>query len=842
MATIGIKVDTNFAAASAEIKKFATVTTTETKKMTQQLKKLENFQADKFIQKNKRIAASVRATKGATAALATEHRGLERKIQMLIRNGVDPMDRKLEKLRKEYKRTGKEMQKAKKRTVSWGAGLRTAAFAAAGAFVVIKKLVSSASNLAEQTTKFDKVFSDSTFNIAASVDVLRDSYAMSTREAKQNLGSIQDLLKPMGVMPNLAAKMSTEIVKLSADLGSFNNVPTADVMRAMSAAMVGSYMPMRRFGVVMNETTILQEAMRLGLVNNKKEMTASTKAQAAFSLIQKGSADATGDMIRTADSYANSLKFMKARAEDMTAQIGQAFIPAAKFFIGIITNIMKAFQKLSPGIRTFIIILGVLVVAILLVTKVVVGFGVAFSAAIWPVTLIIAAIAAVIAITVLMVKKWVAVKKVLLGIWKIIKAGFEAAFYPLKLIIVTIVNSIVASLAFVAGKVVSIVSTMIDIANLAIKFIPGVAPISTKGLDNFETNMNNVAKQSVANIAITAGSIKRIAQDSVDGAKQVAAGTVELFKSSDKKVKKVVKGTKGSLKVIGTAAKKQFKVASKSAETEFQKVENAFDKMITTLLTENGKKINVLSAQDALMWSASISKGQNKNILLKEIRQIDLDNLMENLGAKQTAKILSLANDLTIQKQHASAVLLLNAAARKSDEIADKKRNKAKLVGTKQFLSDMMAVTQAGGKKTFAIFKAMSIANATISGIEAAVTAWKAGMSIGGPAAPVFAAAFTAASLAKTGVMIAGIASQKSPSAETGGDFVVPNNRASSRVDSQSMNVNPGETVSVSPRGEESGKSQTINVMLDNKVLWSSMQQAFDNGRVTISNENIASV
>jgi len=190
---------------------------------------------------------------------------------MLIRNGVDPMDRKLEKLRKEYKRTGEEMQKAKKRTVSWGAGLRTAAFAAAGAFVVINKLVSSASNLAEQTTKFDKVFSDSTFNIAASVDVLRDSYAMSTREAKQNLGSIQDLLKPMGVMPNLAAKMSTEIVKLSADLGSFNNVPTADVMRAMSAAMVGSYMPMRRFGVVMNETTILQEAMRLGLVNNKRK-------------------------------------------------------------------------------------------------------------------------------------------------------------------------------------------------------------------------------------------------------------------------------------------------------------------------------------------------------------------------------------------------------------------------------------------------------------------------------------------------------------------------------------------------------------------------------------------
>ena len=73
-------------------------------------------------------------------------------------------------------------------------------------------------------------------------------------------------------------------------------------------------------------------------------------------------------------------------------------------------------------------------------------------------------------------------------------------------------------------------------------------------------------------------------------------------------------------------------------------------------------------------------------------------------------------------------------------------------------LGDVASLMQSGNKKIFAIGKAASIANAVISGYEAAVDAWKAGMKIGGP--PV-AAAFTAASLAKTGMLISNISSQQ---------------------------------------------------------------------------------
>lgn len=71
---------------------------------------------------------------------------------------------------------------------------------------------------------------------------------------------------------------------------------------------------------------------------------------------------------------------------------------------------------------------------------------------------------------------------------------------------------------------------------------------------------------------------------------------------------------------------------------------------------------------------------------------------------------------------------------------------------------DIASLMSTENKKLFNIGKAAAIAEATINGYSAAVAAWDKGMKVGGP--PV-AAAFTAASLARTGAMISGIASQQ---------------------------------------------------------------------------------
>lgn len=88
----------------------------------------------------------------------------------------------------------------------------------------------------------------------------------------------------------------------------------------------------------------------------------------------------------------------------------------------------------------------------------------------------------------------------------------------------------------------------------------------------------------------------------------------------------------------------------------------------------------------------------------------------------------------------------------------DQRERSAKLAALGGMFGDLSSLMNTNNKKLFKIGKAAAIAEATVSGYQAAVTAWEKGMKIGGP--PV-AAAFTAASLLKTGALIQSINSQQ---------------------------------------------------------------------------------
>lgn len=128
----------------------------------------------------------------------------------------------------------------------------------------------------------------------------------------------------------------------------------------------------------------------------------------------------------------------------------------------------------------------------------------------------------------------------------------------------------------------------------------------------------------------------------------------------------------------------------------------------------------------------------NEFLAAKKLSQEDHNAYVEDLQAKHNEKM----RDLEIAKRDA----LLSAAS--------------------GAFGDLTALMRTENKKLFKIGQAAAIAEATVSGYRAAVDAWQKGMKIGGPG---LAAAFAAASLAKTGALIAGIASQTADGGGYGG-------------------------------------------------------------------------
>lgn len=253
-------------------------------------------------------------------------------------------DKNIDKSKEKVKGFGKE-------TTTMSSKAKTA-WALVGASVVgavfeMNKAITAASNLEEATSKFNTVFKSQIGLANDWAKELNKSYGQSTREARESLGAIQDLLVPMGMAEKQAGKLSFEVVKLATDLGSFNNKLTPQVIDDYQSALVGNFETMKKYGVVLNATVVSQKALAMGLASEKSELTAANKAMAAHELIVQGSSAAIGDFIRTSDGYANTTKDLDSAWEDFTATLGEDFLPVAADVKQALSSILKEMTEMQ---------------------------------------------------------------------------------------------------------------------------------------------------------------------------------------------------------------------------------------------------------------------------------------------------------------------------------------------------------------------------------------------------------------------------------------------------------------------------------------------------------------
>lgn len=129
----------------------------------------------------------------------------------------------------------------------------------------------------------------------------------------------------------------------------------------------------------------------------------------------------------------------------------------------------------------------------------------------------------------------------------------------------------------------------------------------------------------------------------------------------------------------------------------------------------------------------------------------------------------SLANELITTEQHQAALTEIERSAADGRIALTEAEAAAKKAAQGTFFNDLASLMNTGSRKAFKIGKAAALANAGISGVSAAIDAWGAGMSTGGPWAPAVAAAYAGASIIKTGGLMQKISSQSfgSPSSPT---------------------------------------------------------------------------
>ena len=221
----------------------------------------------------------------------------------------------------------------------------TAAFGAVAAASF--KLVKMASSLEESQSKVNTVFGDSAGVINEFAKTSATSFGITKQSALEATGSFGALISAFGLGQGQASNMSVTLIKLAADLASFNNTDIESAIGALRSGLSGETEPLKKYGVVLSDVLLKEKALEMGLYDGKGALDVKSKVQASYALILEQTAIQQGDVSRTSEGFANQMKFLKASLSDAATELGTILLPYFKQFV-IFVN-----QNIIPGVLLF---------------------------------------------------------------------------------------------------------------------------------------------------------------------------------------------------------------------------------------------------------------------------------------------------------------------------------------------------------------------------------------------------------------------------------------------------------------------------------------------------------
>ena len=264
----------------------------------------------------------------------------------------------------------KGMRKASERLKSFAAGankISSRLFLIGGIITApFIAAIKFAADAEETFSKFNVVFGANAAAMKAWSDDFAASVGRSKREIADFAASTQDLFVPLGFAAEAAEELSKQVTQLTVDLASFNNRADADVMRDLQAALTGSGEVMKKYGVIVDEAAVKQELLSKSI--DPATATNAQKAYARLAIIMRGTTAAQGDAIRTAGSFTNQMKRLKAEVEDAAVEIGQKLIPVVTPFVKFAAEAAKEIAAWATRNEEFVLTLaktgaGILAVA-----------------------------------------------------------------------------------------------------------------------------------------------------------------------------------------------------------------------------------------------------------------------------------------------------------------------------------------------------------------------------------------------------------------------------------------------------------------------------------------------
>lgn len=222
-----------------------------------------------------------------------------------------------------------------------------------------KECIELGSNLAEVQNVVDVTFTTMSDKVNEFAKNAMTSAGLSETMAKQYVGTFGAMSKSFGFSESQAYDMSTALTQLTGDVASFYNISQDLAYIKLKSVFTGETETLKDLGVVMTQSALDQYALANGYGKTTSEMTEQEKVALRLAFVQKQLSAASGDFIRTSDSWANQVRVMQLQLQSLKATVGQGlvnlFTPVLKVInillgkLATLANAFKSFTELITG-------------------------------------------------------------------------------------------------------------------------------------------------------------------------------------------------------------------------------------------------------------------------------------------------------------------------------------------------------------------------------------------------------------------------------------------------------------------------------------------------------------
>lgn len=220
-----------------------------------------------------------------------------------------------------------------------------------------KEAVNLGSSVAEVQNVVDVAFGNMAYKVEEFADSAIESFGLSQLAAKKTASTYMAMAKNMGLSMDVSSDMAITLAGLTGDVASFYNISQDLADIKLKSIFTGETETLKDLGIVMTQANLETFALEKGITKSISAMSQAELVTLRYNFVLDQLSIASGDFIRTQDSWANQTRILSMQWEEFMSIIGQGLIqvllPVVRALNQIVSSLIDMANALSATLTAF---------------------------------------------------------------------------------------------------------------------------------------------------------------------------------------------------------------------------------------------------------------------------------------------------------------------------------------------------------------------------------------------------------------------------------------------------------------------------------------------------------